>query len=539
MILNNEIRGLSKLGILNQKNIKRNLPVEDLVKDILDNNEGVTGLRGSVMVDTGIYTGRSPKDKYIVEEESSKEKIWWGDVNKKISNDIFDILYDKVIQYYNNKNLSKTYIFDGYAGADPQYALNVRFIAKKAWQSHFVHNMFIRPEKKELAGFDPSFTIINASEVFNKDHKKFGMHSETFIIFHLKRRIAIIGGTEYGGEMKKGIFSVLHYILPQKDVLSMHCSANVDMNKKNSAIFFGLSGTGKTTLSTDPNRPLVGDDEHGWSDNGIFNFEGGCYAKLINLNPQEEPDIYNAIKKGALVENVVFDNETKEIDFSDGTKTQNTRVSYPINHIQNSVSNKGGLSIAGHPEKIIFLTCDAYGVLPPVAKLNPNQAMYHFISGYTAKIAGTERGIDEPVATFSPCFGGPFLTLHPLRYAELLKNKIEEFQTKIYMVNTGWIGNNAQSGEKRFSLPKTRLIIDSILDESIENSIFDRDPYFNFKIPKNLNGIESHLLNPQAAWNNSKKYDLAATELVLKFQENYKKYDLGDGKVILGGPSIK
>ena len=539
MILNNETRGLSKLGIFNQKNIKRNLPVEDLAKDIVDNKEGVIGLRGSVMVDTGIYTGRSPKDKYIVEEESSNGKIWWGDVNKKISNDIFEKLYDKVTQYYNSENLSKTYIFDGYAGADPQYALNVRFIAKKAWQSHFVHNMFIRPDKKQLIEFDPSFTIINASEVFNEDYEKFGMHSETFIIFHLKRKIAIIGGTEYGGEMKKGIFSVLHYILPQKNILSMHCSANVDLNKKNPAIFFGLSGTGKTTLSTDPNRPLVGDDEHGWSSNGIFNFEGGCYAKLINLDPQEEPDIYGAIKKGALVENVVFDNETKEIDFSDGSKTQNTRVSYPINHIQNSVSNKGGPSIAGHPGKIIFLTCDAYGVLPPISKLNPNQAMYHFISGYTAKIAGTERGIDEPVATFSPCFGGPFLTLHPLRYAELLKNKIEEFQSKIYMVNTGWVGNNAQSGKKRFSLPKTRLIIDSILDNSIENSSFDKDPYFNFKIPKKLDGIESNLLNPQTAWNNSKKYNIAATELVLKFQENYKKYDLGDEMVILGGPNIQ
>ena len=539
MILNNETRGLSKLGIFNQKNIKRNLPVEDLAKDIVDNKEGVIGLRGSVMVDTGIYTGRSPKDKYIVEEESSNGKIWWGDVNKKISNDIFEKLYDKVTQYYNSENLSKTYIFDGYAGADPQYALNVRFIAKKAWQSHFVHNMFIRPDKKQLIEFDPSFTIINASEVFNEDYEKFGMHSETFIIFHLKRKIAIIGGTEYGGEMKKGIFSVLHYILPQKNILSMHCSANVDLNKKNPAIFFGLSGTGKTTLSTDPNRPLVGDDEHGWSNNGIFNFEGGCYAKLINLDPQEEPDIYGAIKKGALVENVVFDNETKEIDFSDGSKTQNTRVSYPINHIQNSVSNKGGPSIAGHPGKIIFLTCDAYGVLPPISKLNPNQAMYHFISGYTAKIAGTERGIDEPVATFSPCFGGPFLTLHPLRYAELLKNKIEEFQSKIYMVNTGWVGNNAQSGKKRFSLPKTRLIIDSILDNSIENSSFDKDPYFNFKIPKKLDGIESNLLNPQTAWNNSKKYNIAATELVLKFQENYKKYDLGDEMVILGGPNIQ
>ena len=338
--------------------------------------------------------------------------------------------------------------------------------------------------------------------------------------------------------MKKGIFSVLHYLLPQKNILSMHCSANVDQNYENTAIFFGLSGTGKTTLSTDPNRPLIGDDEHGWSDNGVFNFEGGCYAKLINLDPVEEPDIYGAIRKGALVENVVYDETKQEIDFSDGSKTQNTRVSYPISHIENSLSNKGKKSIAGHPEKIIFLTCDAYGVLPPVAKLNPNQAMYHFISGYTAKIAGTELGINKPVATFSPCFGGPFLTLHPLKYAELLKKKIEQFQTKIYMVNTGWVGNNASSGSKRFSLPKTRLIINAILNSDIESSDFTKDIYFGFKIPKKLEGIESNLLVPSIAWDDYDSYKIAAKKLVFKFQENYKKYDLGDEMVSSGGPLI-
>ena len=300
----------------------------------------------------------------------------------------------------------------------------------------FVNNMFIRPEKEELKDFSPDFTIINASSVQNKAFKQHGMNSETFIIFHLAKKIAIIGGTEYGGEMKKGIFSVLHYVLPQKGVLSMHCSANVDEDGTNSAIFFGLSGTGKTTLSTDPKRPLIGDDEHGWSNDGIFNFEGGCYAKTINLDPEEEPDIYNAIRHGALLENVVYDPHTRVVDYSDNSKTENTRVSYPLNFIENSVFAKGRPAISGHPETIIFLTCDAYGVIPPVSKLSPEQAMYHFISGYTAKVAGTERGVTEPTATFSPCFGGPFLTLHPLKYAELLREKINEHNVPTYLVNT-------------------------------------------------------------------------------------------------------
>ena len=326
--------GLNKLGITNIQHIKRNIPVGELVKDILANDEGVIGLRGAVMVDTGIYTGRSPQDRYIVAEPSSEEKIWWGPVNRKISESIFNSLYKNVIDYYNQSTETKTYLFDGFAGAAPKYALNVRIIAKKAWQAHFVHNMFIRPNGNDLVNFDPGFTIINASDVSNKDFQKFGMNSETFILFHLGRRIAIIGGTEYGGEMKKGIFSVLNYLLPQQGVLSMHCSANVNKDYGNPAIFFGLSGTGKTTLSTDPLRPLIGDDEHGWSDEGIFNYEGGCYAKVINLNPEHEPDIYNAIREGALLENVVYDMETREIDFSDSSKTENTRVSYPLEHIQ-------------------------------------------------------------------------------------------------------------------------------------------------------------------------------------------------------------
>ena len=364
------------------------------------------------------------------------------------------------------------------------------------------------------------------------------MNSETFILFHLGRRIAIIGGTEYGGEMKKGIFSVLHYLLPQRGVLSMHCSANVYVDSSNPAIFFGLSGTGKTTLSTDPVRPLIGDDEHGWSDDGIFNFEGGCYAKVINLNKDEEPDIYNAIREGALLENVVYNEETKVIDFTDSSKTENTRVSYPLNHIDNSVYGQGKPSVAGHPEKIIFLTCDAYGVLPPVAKLSSDQAMYHFISGYTAKVAGTERGITEPTATFSPCFGGPFLTLHPLRYAELLKEKMDKFDVDVYLVNTGWVGASAKSGAKRFNLPKTREIINSILGGEIENSEFETDPYFGFQIPISLGEIDSNLLNPVRAWDNLDEYHATAKELVQKFQANYKQYDLGDTAVLNAGPSL-
>jgi len=530
--------GLAKLGLLDLTNVHRNISVESMVTDIVGNGEGVIGLRGAAMVDTGIYTGRSPNDKYIVDEPSSTEKIWWGPVNRKVSEEVFDGLYNKVVNYYNRSDDSKTYIFDGFAGADPTYSLNVRIIAKKAWQAHFVHNMFIRPEDGDLDDFNPEFTIINASDVSNKDFKTLGMNSETFILFHLGRRIAIIGGTEYGGEMKKGIFSVLHYLLPQRGVLSMHCSANVYVDGSNPSIFFGLSGTGKTTLSTDRVRPLIGDDEHGWSDDGIFNFEGGCYAKVINLNKDEEPDIYNAIREGALLENVVYDEETKVIDFTDSSKTENTRVSYPLNHIDNSVYGQGKPSVAGHPEKIIFLTCDAYGVLPPVAKLSSDQAMYHFISGYTAKVAGTERGITEPTATFSPCFGGPFLTLHPLRYAELLKEKMEKFDVDVYLVNTGWVGASARSGAKRFSLPKTREIINSILGGQIEKSEFETDPYFGFQIPISLGEIDSNLLNPIRAWDNLDEYHTTAKELVQKFQTNYKQYDLGDTAVLNAGPSL-
>ena len=529
---------LDKMGFTDLGQVLRNLPVEDIIENIVDHQEGTLGLNGAVMVDTGRYTGRSPKDKYFVDEESSNKNLWWGPVNAKIDESIFDDLYEQVVDYYNHSDDSNTYVFDGFAGADPTYRLNVRIIAKKAWQAHFAHNMFIRPEKGELDGFNTDFTIINASDVYNQKFEAYGMHSKTFIIFHMAKRIAIIGGTEYGGEMKKGIFSVLNYMLPLQGVLAMHCSANVNKNAENPAIFFGLSGTGKTTLSTDPERPLIGDDEHGWSDDGIFNFEGGCYAKVIDLNPEHEPDIYNAIRHGALLENVVFDEETKEIDFTDASKTQNTRVSYPLNYIDNSVYGQGKPSMSGHPETIIFLTCDAYGILPPVSKLTPEQAMYHFISGYTAKVAGTERGITEPVATFSPCFGGPFLTLHPLKYAELLKQKMNQHQVPAYLVNTGWVGASAQSGAKRISLPVTRQIIHATLDGSIDSSAFEADPYFGIMVPQHLGDIGPDILVPAKAWKDQNEYNNIAMKLVKKFQKNFEQYDLGDAEILSAGPKI-
>ena len=534
----NKTLGLDQIGLNNVSKIHRNLNVDNLIDEILKNNEGVISSTGAPIVDTGKFTGRSPKDKYIVDEPSSNSQIWWGQVNQKIDEKVFDELFSKIVDYYNS-DPNDTYMFDGYAGFDPKYSINVRILAKRAWQAHFVHNMFIRPEPNALDNFSPDFTIINASDVKNENFKEHGMNSESFVIFHMAKKIAIIGGTEYAGEMKKGIFSVLHYLLPQSGVLSMHCSANVAEDGENSAIFFGLSGTGKTTLSTDPKRPLIGDDEHGWSNDGIFNFEGGCYAKTINLNPENEPDIFNAIKRGALLENVVYDPETMIVDYSDGSKTENTRVSYPLNFINNSIYGQGKPAMSNHPKTIIFLTCDAYGVIPPVSKLTSEQAMYHFISGYTAKVAGTERGITEPTATFSPCFGGPFLTLHPLRYAELLKEKMNNFEVPAYLVNTGWVGASAQSGAKRISLPLTRKMIHSILDGTIEESEFELDPYFGVKVPKNLNEISEDLLIPVNAWKDKNEYDKIAKTLVGKFNENFSKYNIDDVDIINAGPRIK
>ena len=525
-------------SLLQIRNLYTNPSIELISEHIIKNGEGHIGMNGSLMVDTGIFTGRSPDDKYFVEEDSSEKHLWWGPVNRKIDQSVFDTLFDKITNYYHSNVDTNTYIFEGYAGADSDYTLPVRIIAKKAWQYHFCRNMFINKSNNKADDFDPEFTIINASDVINEDFKKHNMNSEVFIIFNMKKKVAIIGGTEYGGEMKKGIFSVLHYILPLKGVLSMHCSANVDKNLKHTALFFGLSGTGKTTLSTDPNRPLIGDDEHGWSDNGIFNFEGGCYAKTIKLDRNAEPDIYNAIKFGALLENVVFNEKTREIDFDDSSKTENTRVSYPLNHIDNSLVSQGKKSFAKHPNKVIFLTCDAYGILPPVAKLDTFQAMYHFISGYTAKVAGTERGITEPVATFSPCFGGPFLTLHPLKYAELLKEKIETYNVDVFLVNTGWIGGSPTSGANRISIHDTRNIITSILDDSINKSSFNKESYFGLSIPNSLNNVKSSILNPLNAWRDKDEYDKIAKNLANLFKENFLEYGEEVNYLTNSGPIV-
>ena len=531
--------GLDRLGIRPSGTIHRNLSVAELIALTVEQDGGHVGPRGAVMIDTGVYTGRSPLDRFIVDEPTSTDNIWWGPVNRKVQEEVFDALLAKVLDHYNSAAGSlPTYVFDGRAGADPRYALNVRIVAQKAWQAFFCHNMFIRPSAGELRDHEPDFTIINASGVVDPDWERHGLHSETFILFHLGRRLAIIGGTEYGGEMKKGIFSVMNYLLPLQGVLTMHCSANVDREGQHPALFFGLSGTGKTTLSTDPNRPLIGDDEHGWSDHGIFNFEGGCYAKVINLDPLAEPDIYNAIRKGALLENVVFDAKTGAVDYSDASKTENTRVSYPLDHIANSLYATGKPSVAGHPETIIFLSADAYGILPPVSRLDQAQAMYHFISGYTAKIAGTERGIDEPQATFSPCFGGPFMPLPPLRYAQLLQEKIEMTGARVYLVNTGWSGGSATSGAQRISIQATRRIITAILSGVIEDAAFSEDPVFGTQVPAQLPGVDSAILQPRDSWADPQAYDKTARELAGKFSENFKKYTAEHAELRQAGPNF-
>ena len=521
--------------MIKNSNFKRNSHVDDLINDAVSQNEGVIGLNGSLMVDTGEFSGRIPNDKFIVNEESSSENIWWGEVNQKISEENFDYLLDKVLKTYENLS-SSYYVFDGFAGDDVDNSLNVRMITKKAWQSLFVNNMFIRPTEEQLQDFDPDFTIINAYDVKEENWKKYGLNSENFIVFNIKRKIAIIGGTEYAGEMKKGIFSMMHYYLPLKNVLSMHCSANVSESQDQSTVFFGLSGTGKTTLSTNANRPLIGDDEHGWSDNGIFNFEGGCYAKAINLDETKEPEIYNAIQHGTLLENVVYDLETKKVDFDDNTKSDNSRICYPINFVENSLGSKNLKSAGPHPESIIFLTCDAYGIMPPLARLNKKQAMYHFISGYTAKMAGTETGVNEPVAAFSPCYGGPFLTLHPLKYAELLEKKLNEFNSQVYLVNTGWSGSSSISGSKRIDLKLTKHIIDLITENKLDFSTTTKDKFFNLEIPLNVKGLDNDFLVPHKSWSNLEEYQSIGNMLTRLFNSNFEKYDISDADIIGAGP---
>ncbi|MBI9062791.1 MAG: phosphoenolpyruvate carboxykinase (ATP) [Marinilabiliaceae bacterium] len=488
---------------------------------------------GAINVMTGDFTGRSPKDKYIVKDDITRDTIWWTSEqakndNKPISKEIWKDLKQTVIEQLNGKSL---YVVDTYCGANTDSRLKVRFITEVAWQAHFVKNMFIRPSDEELETYgEPDFVVINASKATNKKWKEQGLNSEVFTVFNLAERMQIIGGTWYGGEMKKGIFAMMNYYLPLKDIASMHCSANKGKNG-DVAIFFGLSGTGKTTLSTDPKRELIGDDEHGWDNDGIFNFEGGCYAKTINLDPESEPDIYHAIKRDALLENLTV-NEAGEIDFTDNTVTENTRVSYPIHHIDNIVKP---ISKAGHATKVIFLTADAFGVMPPVAKLTPEQTKYHFLSGFTAKLAGTELGIKEPKPTFSACFGEAFLSLHPTKYGEELVKKMKQNGAKAYLVNTGWNGSG-----KRISIKDTRAIIDAILDGSIEQAETKQIPIFNLEVPTRLHDVDSAILDPRDTYAETRAWEEKANNLAQKFITNFKKYtDNEQGKSLeTAGPQI-
>ena len=505
-----------------------NLSYEELYQHEVDNHEGVETANGTFAVDTGAFTGRSPNDKFFVDEPSSNENLWWGPVNRKISNETFQVLKKKVQKHLDGAEL---YVTDAYCGACIKDRIKVRIVCEFAWQAHFCKNMFITPPKSELEGFTPEFTILNACKVVDEDWQKHGLNSDVFVIFNMAEKIAIIGGTYYGGEMKKGIFSVMNYRLPLQGILAMHCSANIDA-RGNTTLFFGLSGTGKTTLSSDHETELIGDDEHGWNDKGVFNFEGGCYAKTINLSSKNEPEIYAAIKRNALLENVGYDPNTLEVDYTDSSKTENTRVSYPIDHIERTVPGSEG----PHPSAIIFLTCDAFGVLPPVSKLSTGQAMYYFLSGYTAKVAGTERGIKEPVATFSPCFGGPFLTLHPTVYANVLGNKLKKHQTPVYLVNTGWSGGPYGIGQ-RMNLPSTRAIIHAIQNGSIENSQFVKDDTFALLIPKEVEGVNSNLLNPRHAWEDKSSYDKAAKKLAGMFIQNYHQYEHSEYDFSSFGPN--
>lgn len=534
---------LSIYGIHDVKEIYHNISYDKLFEHETDPSlegyeKGYLTNLGAVSVDTGIFTGRSPKDKYIVKEEVSEQNIWWKNEkrkasdNKPISEDVWEDLKENTIEQLSGKKL---YVQDGYAGANPESRLKIRFIVEVAWQAHFVKNMFIRPSEEELEDFQPDFVVFNGSKTTNPKWKEHGLNSEVYAVFNLKEQMACIGGSWYGGEMKKGIFSIMNYYLPLKGIAAMHCSANVG-EKNDTAIFFGLSGTGKTTLSADPNRALIGDDEHGWDDDGVFNFEGGCYAKTIDLDPEKEPDIFNAIKRDALLENVVV-KESGEIDFSDDSKTKNTRVSYPIYHIKNIVKP---VSKAGHAKNVIFLTADAFGVLPPVSKLTSEQTEYHFISGYTAKVAGTERGITEPVPSFSACFGAAFLLLDPTVYSSLLTKKMAEHDSSAWLVNTGWIGGPVGVG-KRIDIPSTRAIINAILDGSLKDAEYDCLPYFNLWIPTKVNHVDAKLLNPMNSWQDSADWEKAAKDLGKRFIGNFQHFMDNDAAIRLAevaGPKI-
>ena len=530
---------LSKYGINGATEILHNPSYETLFAE--ETKEGLSGYEvgrvselGAVDVMTGIYTGRSPKDKYIVMDENSKNTVWWtSDEYKNDNHPMSEETWAKVKALAQNELSGKRlFVMDAFCGANKDTRMAIRFVMEVAWQAHFVKNMFIRPTEEELANFEPDFVVYTASKAKVENYKELGLNSATCVAFNITSREQVIINTWYGGEMKKGMFSMMNYYLPLKGIASMHCSANTDKNGKNTAIFFGLSGTGKTTLSTDPKRLLIGDDEHGWDDNGVFNFEGGCYAKVINLDKDSEPDIYNAIRRDALLENVTVDGNGK-IDFADKSVTENTRVSYPIDHIENIVRP---VSSGPDAKSVIFLSADAFGVLPPVSILTPEQTKYYFLSGFTAKLAGTERGITEPTPTFSACFGQAFLELHPTKYAEELVKKMQKSGAKAYLVNTGWNGTG-----KRISIKDTRGIIDAILSGAINEAPTKKIPYFNFEVPTELTGVATEILDPRDTYADPSEWDAKAKDLAARFVKNFKKYEGNEaGKALVSaGPQAE
>ena len=529
---------LSKYGITGTTEIVHNpsydvLFEEEMKPELTGYEKGQVSELGAVNVMTGIYTGRSQKDKFIVMDENSKDTVWWTsdeykNDNHPASEETWKVVKELALKELSNKKL---YVVDAFCGANKDTRMAIRFIVEVAWQAHFVTNMFIQPSAEELENFEPDFVVYTASKAKVENYKELGLNSETAVVFNITSREQVILNTWYGGEMKKGMFSMMNYYLPLKGIASMHCSANTDMNGENTAIFFGLSGTGKTTLSTDPKRLLIGDDEHGWDDNGIFNFEGGCYAKVIDLDKESEPDIYNAIRRDALLENVTLDAEGK-IDFKDKSVTENTRVSYPINHIENIVRP---VSSAPAAKNVIFLSADAFGVLPPVSILTPEQTQYYFLSGFTAKLAGTERGITEPTPTFSACFGQAFLELHPTKYGEELVKRMKANGAKAYLVNTGWNGTG-----KRITIKDTRGSIDAILNGDILNAPTKQIPYFNFEVPTELPGVDSGILDPRDTYADASQWEEKAKDLAQRFVKNFAKYEGNEtGKALVkAGPQL-
>jgi phosphoenolpyruvate carboxykinase (ATP) len=520
---------LEQYGIKNAT-VNYNLSSDELHDLTIAKGQGVEAASGALAINTGEFTGRSPKDRFIVKDAKTEDEIWWGDINIPFEGDKFQKLYDKVVNYLSEKEV---FVRDSYACADEDYKLNIRVINERPWSNMFAHNMFLRPTSAELENFSPEWTVVNAPG-FMADPAVDGTRQHNFAILDFTRKIALIGGTGYTGEIKKGIFSALNFILPvEKNTLPMHCSANVGKNGE-TAIFFGLSGTGKTTLSCDPERKLIGDDEHGWTnENTVFNFEGGCYAKVIDLSAEKEPEIYNAIKRGAILENVILDDKGA-VDFEDTSITQNTRVSYPIYHIDNIQTP----SIGKNPKNIFFLTADAFGVLPPISKLTPGQAAYHFISGYTAKVAGTEAGINEPLPSFSACFGAPFMPLHPTKYAEMLSVKMQEAEVNVWLINTGWTGGGYGVGN-RMKLSSTRAMITAALNNELDNVEFVQHPIFGLDMPTTCPNVPTEVLNPRGTWSDTAAYDAKANELAASFKKNFAQFeDYASEKIMNGGPIV-